>query len=78
MYELILWVVIIFLLIMHIYHLLKINELQEYEDIQEHFIDDLAKENKVLKKLNLKLLDIEDSTSEEDYLPFWEDVEDEL
>lgn len=78
MYELILWVLIIFLLIMHIYHLLKINELQEYEDIQEHFIDDLTKENKVLKKLNLKLLDIKEETSEEDYLPFWEDVEDEF
>lgn len=74
MYELILWVVIIFLLIMHIYHLLKINELQEFEDIQQHFIDDLVKENKRLQKLNLKLLDLEDVVSEEDYIPFLEDI----
>lgn len=74
MYELILWVVIIFLLIMHIYHLLKINELQEFEDIQQHFIDDLVKENKRLEKLNLKLLDLEDVVSEEDYIPFLEDI----
>ena len=78
MYELLLWIIIIFLLIMNIIYIININNLNDELDMSNRFIEDLVEENKILKKLNLKLLDIKEDTSEEDYLPFLEDVDNEL
>ena len=44
MYELLLWIIIIFLIIMHIYHLFVLHSMNKELDMSYRFIEDLTNE----------------------------------